>query len=143
VATLVIVGGSTKTFLALIDGATRTANIYWLHCPVPGGEFRAWQHWTAPAVDGQKRKDGGFRSRLHGPFLVLIVADSETALGTAVAGIKTAFEAQASGCSITYPDATTADECFLQDGYPRQVGRRDADETGKWFCQLELVFEEN
>lgn len=141
--TLAITGGSTKTFLALIDSATRTSNLYWLRCPPPSGEARAWQRRSAPATDGQMRKDGGFRARMHGPLIVLVVADTEAALGTVVAGIKTAFEAQSAGCSITYPDGQTATECFLVDGYPRAIGDRDADESGKWFVRLELLFEEN
>ncbi|MFH1603274.1 MAG: hypothetical protein ABIH03_05150 [Pseudomonadota bacterium] len=140
---LVITGGSAKTFKAMITAATRTADLYYLRCPVPGGESRAWQRRSAPATDGQLRKDGGFRMRMHGPMRVLVVAADEAALGTAVAAIKTALEAQASGCSITYPDGQTADECFLIDGYPRQVGDRMADESGTWYVELEMMFEEN
>jgi hypothetical protein len=140
---LVITGASAQTFIALTAGATRSANKYWLRCPHASGEARAWQRRTAPAVDGQMRKDGGFRARIHGPFLVLVVAATEADLGTAVAAIKTALEARATGCTIAYPDGQSATECFLVDGYPRQAGNRDTDETGTWFVRLELVFEEN
>jgi len=142
---LVITGASAQTFKALINNPTGTADKYYLRCPLPGGEVRAWQRRTAPAVDGTKRKDGGFRMRQHGPFRVLIVAASEGALETSFQAIKSALEGRVSGCTIAYPGGViSADECFLVDGYPRQVTDRDQDPAStNWYVEVELLFEEN
>lgn len=142
--TLVITGASVITFAALVNNATGTANNYYLHVPPPTGETRMWQKRTGPAVDGIKRKDGGFRYRMHGPFETLIVSSTEALLGSDIAAIKTALEARPTGCTIVYPDGQTASNCFLADGFPRIMGNREYDPASTfWYCKLALMMEEN
>lgn len=120
----------------------RSADHYYLACPVPDGEVREWERISAPGTNGVVSKDHGFRARMHGPFRTLIVASSEGGIATVMFSIRTALEGKSSGWELQYSDGSTFENCYLSDGYPRPMGPRSITEANTWLQELEWFVEQ-
>jgi hypothetical protein len=136
-ATMVI---GNKTFTQFPAGATRTAGSYWMRAPHPAGEAREMEDITAEATDGVEKVDHGFRGRVLGPIMVMVVASSDSALVTAYKTILTAVENKPNGITIVMPYGETYINSYVMSGFPRPIGPREADETGTVYQIVELMF---
>ena len=133
----------TKTFVVLPIAGTRTDGSYWMRVPHPHGEAREFEDLTAEDTDGIEKADHGFRGRVIGPITVMFVAASESALATAYETLLTAIENKPDGITIVTPYGQTYTSCYIAAGSPTNVGHRDADETGKRYQIVEMIFSQD
>lgn len=131
----------SKVCAEFIAGATRSANTYWMRAPHPSGEAREFEDITAEATDGVEKADHGFRGRVIGPILLMIVASSQANLISAYNQVKTAVENKPDGISIIMPYGSTYANCYVLSGYP-MPGPRESEETGNWYQLVELMFKQ-
>jgi hypothetical protein len=133
----------SKSFSQFPTAATRNAGAYWMRAPHPHGEAREFEDITAEATDGIEKADHGFRGRVIGPIVVMVVASSESALATAYNEILDAVEEKPNGISLVMPYGKTYANCYIMSGYPQPVGFREADETGTRYQIVELMFSQD
>lgn len=129
----------SKTFTQFPAGATRTAGSYWMHAPHPRGEAREMEDITAEATDGVEKVDHGFRGRVIGPIVVMIVASSDANLVAAYKTILSAVENKPDGITIVMPYGETYINCYVMSGFPDPKDKQP-DETGTVYQIVELMF---
>lgn len=135
-ATLVM---GAKTFSQFTAGASRSAGSYWMNAPHPEGEAREFEDITAEATDGVEKVDHGFRGRVLGPIVVMIVASSDANLVTAYKTILSAVENKPDGITIVMPYGETYVNCYVMSGYPKPR-QKQPNETGTQYQIVELMF---
>lgn len=127
----------SSSFATLPQGGHRTAGQYYLNDVFPSGPFREWQESTAPGTDGTKVTLHGFRFRRIGPYRCLHVATTQATLESDIETVIT--NVGTGGVTVTTPGGGTYDNCYLEDGYPQEIGgsRRKSEAGSTWYCEVE------
>jgi hypothetical protein len=124
------------TFKAMIAGAHRTADRYWLECSIDAKEYRT-ERIKAPAQTGNKLKRHGF-DRRAGYAVVLYVAASAAAAKTARITDENLWANQK--VAVTDPDAGSYAYCEIVS--VRKLDGPTVCEGGTYWMRVRIDFEE-